>query len=51
MINHKKLFICTAITATSALSHAATINNPGFESGFSSWNETEPAAISSDAYR
>lgn len=50
MINHKKLFICTAITATSALSHAATINNPGFESGFSSWNETEPAAISSDAY-
>ncbi|MEI8625610.1 polysaccharide lyase family 7 protein [Pseudoalteromonas sp. B137] len=50
MINHKKLFICTAITATSALSHAATINNPDFESGFSSWNETEPAAISSDAY-
>ncbi|TMP07085.1 hypothetical protein CWC11_07515 [Pseudoalteromonas sp. S3178] len=50
MINHKKLFICTAITATSALSHAATINNPGFESGFNSWNETEPAAISSDAY-
>ncbi|MBB1453666.1 polysaccharide lyase family 7 protein [Pseudoalteromonas sp. SG43-5] len=50
MINHKKLFICTAITATSALSHAATINNLGFESGFSSWNETEPAAISSDAY-
>ncbi|ASM48884.1 hypothetical protein PESP_a0658 [Pseudoalteromonas espejiana DSM 9414] len=50
MINHKKLLICTALTASSALSHAATINNAGFESGFSEWNETEPAAISSDAY-
>ena len=49
MINHKKLFFYSAIATSSALSHAATINNAGFESGFSNWNETDPAAISSDA--
>lgn len=50
MINHKKLFFYSAIATSSALSHAATINNAGFESGFSNWNETDPAAVSSDAY-
>lgn len=51
MINQKSLFMLAAMTASSSFVQAATINNAGFEDGWSNWNETEPAAISGSAYK
>ncbi|MBH0062601.1 MULTISPECIES: polysaccharide lyase family 7 protein [unclassified Pseudoalteromonas] len=51
MVKYKKLLICSAIAASTSFAHAATIDNSGFEDGWSNWNETEPAALSSDSYK
>lgn len=51
MVKFKKLLICSAVAASASFAHAATIENSGFEDGWSNWNETEPAALSSDAYQ
>ncbi|MDO7084813.1 polysaccharide lyase family 7 protein [Pseudocolwellia sp. AS88] len=51
MFNKKSLILLTTLSATSCLTQAATINNAGFESGWSSWDETDPASISGNAYQ
>ena len=51
MINQKSLFIFAIMTTSSSFLQAATINNAGFEDGWSNWNEVEPAAISGSAYK
>lgn len=39
-----------SILMASAASQAVTINNASFENSFTSWNDTDPSAISGDAY-
>ncbi len=51
MFNKKSLVLLTTLSATACLTQAANINNAGFESGWSSWVEKEPAAISQSAYQ
>jgi len=51
MFNKKSLALLTTLSATACLTQAANINNAGFESGWSSWVEKEPAAISQSAYQ
>ncbi len=48
-MTHAKKFIPLAFLI-SASSHAITLNNPGFESGMTGWNEVDPAAISGDSF-
>ncbi|MGO2013107.1 MAG: polysaccharide lyase family 7 protein [Pseudoalteromonas sp.] len=50
MINHKSLFLLSTMAACSSFVQAATIDNSGFEDGWNSWNEVDPAAISENAY-
>ena len=47
LINKLTLAVCAAIAAT-GYAHAATIENPGFESKWDGWQESDPSAISSD---
>jgi len=46
----KKVALGLSTFLVSAIAHAVTINNAGFEDGFSGWNDDEPSAISSGAY-
>lgn len=41
----------SVLAACSSVAQAATINNSGFEDGWSNWNEVDPAAISGDSYQ
>jgi len=50
MNKKKSLILFTALTASTGIAQAVTINNAGLESGWSGWTEKEPAAISSSAY-
>ncbi|MGS0536015.1 polysaccharide lyase family 7 protein [Pseudoalteromonas sp. SaAl2] len=51
MFMKQNLLMLSVLAACSTVAQAATINNSGFENGWSDWQEVDPAAISGDAYQ
>lgn len=50
MFNTKSLILLASLSATAGIAQAVTIENSGFENGWSNWTEKEPASISSSAF-